>query len=70
MNFDFKKNFEEKIRLILIDSTSSLDEQFELMLRKHAADGMLRSGNTIKQTMNMIAEFTTKIYSEILSYID
>jgi hypothetical protein len=70
MNIDSKQNFEEKIRLILIDSTFTLEEKFELMLRKHAADGLLRSGNTIKETMNMIAELTAKIYSEILSYID
>lgn len=70
MNIDSRQNFEEKIRLILIDSTSTLEEKFELMLRKHAADGLLRSGNTIKETMNMIAELTAKIYSEILTYID
>jgi hypothetical protein len=70
MNIDSKQNFEEKIRLILIESTTTLEESFELMLRKHAADGLIRSGNTIKATMNMIAELTAKIYSEILIYID
>ncbi|WP_282146636.1 hypothetical protein [Alteromonas stellipolaris] len=70
MNTDSKQNFEEKIRLTLIESTSTLEEEFELMLRKHAADGLIRSGNTIKATMNIITELTARIYSEILSYID
>lgn len=70
MNIHTKQNFEEKIRLILIESVSSLEEDFELMLRKHAADGMIRSGNTIKATMNMIAELTEKLYSDIMSYVD
>jgi hypothetical protein len=70
MNIHTKQNFEEKIRLILIKSVSSLEEDFELMLRKHAADGMIRSGNTIKATMNMIADLTEKLYSDIMSYVD
>ncbi|WOT03691.1 hypothetical protein [Shewanella youngdeokensis] len=70
MKIDFKQNFEEKIKLILIDSNSMLEDKFDLMLKKHAAHGLLRSGNTIKETMDIIAELTAKIYSEILSYID
>jgi hypothetical protein len=70
MNIDSKQNFEEKIRLILIESTSTLEEKFELMINRHAADGLLGSGSTIKKTMNMIAELTAKVYSEIISYID
>ena len=70
MNIDSKQNFEEKIRLILIESTSTLEDEFRLMLNKHTAIGLLHSGITIKETMNIIAELTVKIYSEVLSYID
>jgi hypothetical protein len=70
MNIDSKQNFEEKIRLILIESTSTLEAKFKLMINKHAATGLLRSGTTIKETMNMISELTAKVYSEVLSYID
>jgi len=34
----------------------SLDYDFEAMLRKNSAEGMLRSGNTIKQAMNLVSE--------------
>ncbi|PHR54871.1 MAG: hypothetical protein COA47_14725 [Robiginitomaculum sp.] len=70
MNIQAKQNIEEKIRLILIESISSLEKDFEGMLRRHAADGLLRSGNTIKATMNMIADLSANLYSEILSHID
>ena len=70
MNIHTKQNFEEKIRLILIELVSSLENNFKLMLRKHAADGMIRSGQTIKATMNMIADLTEKLYTDIMSYVD
>jgi hypothetical protein len=33
-----------------------LDQAYEAMLRKHSASGELRSGNTIKQAMNLVSE--------------
>ncbi len=39
------------------------------MLAKHSAEGMLRSGNTIKKTMDLIAEGNEKIYSTILEHL-
>jgi hypothetical protein len=70
MNIDCKQNFEEKIRLILIDSTFTLEDKYDLMVTKYAAHDLLRSGGMTKETMTIIAEVNTKVYSEILSYID
>lgn len=70
MNNEIKQNFEEKIRLVLIELKSTLEENFELMLRRHAADGLVRSGNTIKATMDMISRHTSELYDEILAYLD
>ena len=70
MNIDYKQNYEEKIRLILIEATSSLEEKFKQMLNKHSASGSLRSGSTIKETMKMISELTHELYLEVLSYCD
>lgn len=70
MNSEIKQNFEEKIRLVLVESKSTLNDDFELMLRRHAANGLVRSGNTIKATMDMISDLTSKLYQEILSHLD
>ncbi|MCR8923791.1 hypothetical protein NO559_13500 [Dasania sp. GY-MA-18] len=44
---------EKKIQNGLKRILSKLDSEYEMMLRRHAADGLLRSGNTIKKTMDL-----------------
>ena len=34
----------------------SLDQDFQAMLSKHSAEGMIRSGNTIRQAMNIVTD--------------
>lgn len=47
---------EKKIEKGLDRILNKLDRDYEAMLRRHSADGLLRSGNTIKSTMDYTAE--------------
>ena len=69
MHPEIKENYQEKLRLTVADIISELGEKFKAMLAKHAAEGMLRSGNTIKRTMDFIAEGNTKLFQETLEYL-
>lgn len=69
MHPEIKENFREKLRLTVADTISTLDVDIKAMLAKHAAEGMLRSGNTIKKTMDLISEGNARIYQETLQYV-
>jgi hypothetical protein len=69
MNLELRQNFEEKLRIFLINTTQAINVDFDSMLKKHAAESQLRSGNTIKQTMNMISDYDSKIYLEVISHM-
>jgi hypothetical protein len=68
MHPDIKENYQEKIRLTIAEIIVELGEKFKAMLAKHAAEGMIGSGSTIKRTMDFIAEGNANLYKEILGY--
>lgn len=70
MTNETRQNFEEKLRLVIKELLATLDNDYEAMLRMHAAKGLLRSGNTIKATMNLISCSDANFYSEVLDHID
>jgi hypothetical protein len=69
MNPDVEKNYKEKLRLSLLESIQSLDNKFEAMISMHASKGRLRSGSTIKRTMDFIAEENSEIYKVTIGHL-
>ena len=69
MHPEIKENFQEKLRLIVIDLVKILDDNIDAMLREHAAKGLVHSGITIKRTMGFIAEGNHSLYKEIIDHL-
>lgn len=69
MHPEIKANFQEKLRLNVSDLINSLDEKLKDMYAKHSASGQLRSGNTIKRTMDLIAEGDASLYQTSIEYL-
>lgn len=69
MHPEIKENFREKLRLTVVDVIANLDIEMKAMFAKHSAEGMQRSGNTIKKTMDLISEGNAQLYKEILEYV-
>src|SRR5690606_5676685 len=69
MHPEIKENFREKLRLIVTEMVSNLDHDIRAMLAKHSAEGMLRSGKTIKKTMELISDGNARIFQETLGYV-
>ena len=65
-----KESFQEKLRLVLLDLLNSLDKNIELMLAEHSAKGLIRSGNTIKRTMDFIAQGNSEIYQAVINHLE
>lgn len=70
MKNEFRVNFEEKLRLLSDELVISFESDFEALLSRHSAEGMLRSGKTIKATMKLISKLDRKLYTEVILYID
>ncbi|WP_444908925.1 hypothetical protein [Microbulbifer sp. TRSA005] len=68
MHPEIKENFQEKMRLVVLDLMSHMDEDIKAMLAEHSAKGLLRSGNTIKRTMDFIAQGNASLYQSVLDY--
>lgn len=56
-------------RPAVIDIVGVLDENIRSMLVEHAANGLLRSGNTIKRTMDFIAQGNEALYQAIIDHL-
>ena len=69
MHPEIKENFQEKLRLVVDDLIRSLDDDIRAMLAKHAAEGRLRSGDTIKRTMDFISEGNSKLFQAVIDHI-
>lgn len=69
MHSELKENFKKKLRLTVSEIINDLDVDIKAMLAKHAAKGMLRSGNTIKQTMSLISEGNSRIFKEAIEHL-
>ncbi len=70
MNSKLIENLEEKINLISHELITSLDQEYEMLLRRSSVKGTLRSGNTIRDSMGLTINFSRELYSKILSHID
>ena len=69
MNPEIKQNFIEKLRLVSQDLLDTLDQDIKVMLAEHSRDGLVRSGATIKKTMNFIAKGNANLYHEVLGHL-
>ena len=70
MKNEIRLNFEEKLRLLSDELVISFDTEFETLLRRHSAEGMLRSGSTIKATMELISRLDSQLYSDVMLNIE
>ncbi len=70
MDRDYKKNYDEKIKLILDNLNASIDHDFSSMLAKHSANGQLRSGNTISETINIIMSSNNQLLLNVLDHMN
>ncbi|EOX4815537.1 hypothetical protein ACFKIV_004603, partial [Vibrio alginolyticus] len=70
MKNEIKQNLKVKLELISDELMTSLDTEFEALLRRNSADGMLRSGKTIKDTMELVSRLDSNLYSSALVHID
>ena len=70
MHPEIKQNFKEKLSLTTRDQIALLGEKFEEMLRLHAATGRLGSGDTIKRTMEFVAEGNANLYRVGIVHLD
>ena len=50
----FLKILEQRVDGYIESLLDELDGNYDAMLRRHSADGLLRSGNTIRKTMELI----------------
>ncbi len=69
MILEIEQNFKEKLRLILSNLLESLDGKIKKMLAEHSRDGLLRSGDTIKRTMDFISSENATFYQEIINHM-
>lgn len=69
MHPEINKNFKEQLRLVVLAVIRTLDEDIKAMLAEHSANGLLRSGNTIKRTMDFIALGNASLYQSIIDYV-
>lgn len=70
MNNEMRLNFKEKLRLLSDELVVAFESDFEVLLRRHSSEGMLRSGKTIKSTIALISSLHDQLYTEVLTYID
>ncbi len=64
---EIEENFNEKIRLVVTDLLNTLDNDIKVMLRDHSAKGKLRSGDTIRRTMDLIFKGNSELYNAAIS---
>jgi hypothetical protein len=69
MNPEIKQNFNVKLRLFSQTLLEALDKKIEVMLAEHARDGLLRSGSTIKRTMDFISSGNSSLYQEVINHL-
>ena len=70
MHPEIEENMKEKLRLLVVDLISAVEKKMQLMMADHSAKGMLKSGNTIKKTMDYISEENKTLYKESINYLN
>ncbi|MCL6417820.1 hypothetical protein MIB92_19380 [Aestuariirhabdus sp. Z084] len=63
------QNLKDKCKILAQDQTVAFDESVERMKRENAANGLLKSGNSIKFVMNLIEEKAVEFYDIAFSHI-
>jgi len=69
MHKEFRENYEEKLRLVVNSLIEDLEQKYKAMLAEHSAKGRLRSGDTIKRTMDFITDLNRIIYKETITHL-
>jgi len=69
MHVEIKQNYQEKLRLVVDELTNDLDDKFKAMLSEHSAKGLIRSGDTIKRTMDFILESNAKLFQSVIEHM-
>ncbi len=69
MHPEIKENIEEKLRLVRAEISNDLEQNIRIMLADHSATGQLRSGNTIRRTMDFIASGNQKMYRSLIDHL-
>lgn len=70
MNPEIKQNYQEKLRLVVVDSINDLSNEIEAMLRKQSAKGKIRSGNTINLAMDLISKSNAEIFEKTINHLN
>lgn len=68
MNSDIKQYYAEKLRLVVTELLSELDQNIKLMLAEHSRDGKLGCGDTIRKTMEYISAGNASFYQKALDH--
>ena len=69
MKSDIQQNYAEKLRIVVTELLSELDQNIKLMLAEHSRDGNLGSGDTIKKTMEYISAGNARFYQKALDHL-
>ncbi|WP_101757984.1 hypothetical protein [Oceanicoccus sp. KOV_DT_Chl] len=69
MHPEIKENYVEKLRLATLDKIDELENKFKAMLALHSAKGRLGSGDTIKKTMDYIAQGNADLYQVTIDHL-
>ena len=69
MNPEIKQNFSEKLRLVIQELLTNLDQEIKAMLAEHSRDGLIGSGATIKKTMGFIAAGNALLYEKVIKHL-
>jgi hypothetical protein len=69
MHPDIKANFSEKLELTVADLSQQLSEDFIAMVNMHASQQRLSSGDTIKNTMELISKVDSKLFQVAMEHV-
>lgn len=69
MQQDIKQNFIEKNKLIITELSKGLGKDIESMYAKQSMNGVLRSGMTVKNTMDLIVKKHHDFYQAVLAHL-
>ncbi len=70
MRPDIMENFKVKLNIVVVELIQELENNIIVMARQHSAKGLIRSGNTIKCTMDFIAKGNANLFQIAISHIE
>jgi len=69
MQPETEENYKEKLRLVVAVLIDNLDSDIRKMLAEHSAKGLLRSGATVKRTMDFISTGNASFYESVMLHL-